>query len=232
MVSGNYLHRHYLLWTLKDLLDIINGSELHSSNFVSTFSEKLSFTKLYDFIESHKQFGYNKNIPHTPSLCDACENIILLAKDLNNYKRRRASARLQLVMISLKNTSVHLITNFDDCIECSSGKLCQLPDSNAYSESDLDSNSDSDTSCLAFFYRWETPDKYVTKIGISEVFEEATERFKEFIVSLKKHSFSKTSQNRHYNHVKEPLDYRQILVHVDYAESYKQSEIQSVYFWE
>ena len=32
-----YLPRQYLLWTLKDLLDIINGSELHSFNFVSTF---------------------------------------------------------------------------------------------------------------------------------------------------------------------------------------------------
>ena len=60
-----YLPRQYLLWTLKDLLDIINGSELHSSNFVSTFSEKLSFSQLYDFIKSHKQFVYNKNIPHT-----------------------------------------------------------------------------------------------------------------------------------------------------------------------
>ena len=94
MVSGNYLHRQYLLWTLKYLLDIINCSELHSSNLVTTFSEKLSFSKLYDFIKSHKQFLYNKNIPHTSCLCDTCENIILLTKGLNNYKRLTASARL------------------------------------------------------------------------------------------------------------------------------------------
>ena len=138
MVSGNYLHRQYLLWTLKDLLDIINGSELHSSNFVSTFSEKLSFSQLYDFIKSHKQFVYNKNIPHTSCLCDTCENVVLLAKSLNNYN----DSQLQLVflkhrMISLKNTAVHLMTKFDDCTECSSGKLYEF---NAYSESDLDSN--------------------------------------------------------------------------------------------
>ena len=66
-VDGEQKHlpRQYLLWTLKDLLDIINGSELHSSNFLSTFSEKLSFSQLYDFIKSHKQFVYNKNLPHT-----------------------------------------------------------------------------------------------------------------------------------------------------------------------
>ena len=33
-----YLPRQYLLRTLKDLLDRINGGELHSSNFVSAFS--------------------------------------------------------------------------------------------------------------------------------------------------------------------------------------------------
>ena len=47
-----YLPWQYLLWTLKDLLDIINGSELHSSNFVSTFSEKLSFFSLSRAISS------------------------------------------------------------------------------------------------------------------------------------------------------------------------------------
>ena len=33
-----YLPQQYLLRTLKDLLDRINGGELHSSNFVSAFS--------------------------------------------------------------------------------------------------------------------------------------------------------------------------------------------------
>ena len=53
-----YLPRQYLLWTLKGLLGIINGSELHTSNFVPTFSEKLSFSQLYDFIKSHKHASY------------------------------------------------------------------------------------------------------------------------------------------------------------------------------
>ena len=85
---------------------------------------------------------------------------------------------------------------FDDCTECSSGKLCQLPDSNPDSESGLDSNSDSDTRCLISFYRWKTLDKHVTKTRVSEPFEEATERFKESVVSIKKHISSKRSQNR------------------------------------
>ena len=130
-----YLPQQYLLWTLKDLLDIINGSELHSSNFVSTFSEKLSFSlrlfsKLYDFIKSHKQFVYNKNIPHTSCLCDTCENIVLLAKGLNNYKRLTASARLpetpHNIVEKYSCSSDDQDCMFDDCTECSSGKLCQF----------------------------------------------------------------------------------------------------------
>ena len=57
-----------------------------------------------------------------------------------------------------------------------------------------------------------------------------SERFKESVASLKRYIYSKKSQNRHYNHVKESLDHAD---HVDYAESYKnsqQNEIQRAYF--
>ena len=57
-----YLPRQYLLWTLRDLLDIINGTE---SNFVSTFSEKLTFSQPYEFTKTHKQFIYKKVIRYT-----------------------------------------------------------------------------------------------------------------------------------------------------------------------
>ena len=168
-----YLPRQYLLWTLKDLLDIINGSELHSSNFVPTFSEKLSFSPLYDFIKSHKQFVCNKNMPHTSCLCDTSENIVLLAKGLNNYKRLTASARLPEtphdIVEKYSCSSDDKDCMFDDCTDCSSGKLCQLPDFNPDSESDLDFNSDSDKSCLVSFYCWETLDKHVTKIRIIQL---------------------------------------------------------------
>ena len=41
-----YLPRQYLLWTWKDLLEIMNGSELHSSNFVYFFGEAEFFPTL------------------------------------------------------------------------------------------------------------------------------------------------------------------------------------------
>ena len=118
----------------------------------------------------------------------------------------------------------------DNCEKCSSRELCPLP-FNLPTESDADSTSDSnDSNNLVSLYRWETPDKHITKIQIREPFEEAAARFKKSIVSLKSHIYSKRVQNRHYNLLKDSLDHGKILVHVDYAESYKnsqQNEIQS-----
>ena len=71
----------------------------------------------------------------------------------------------------------------------------------------IQTNSDSDTGSLLSLYYWESPDKDVAKIRISEPFEEATEWFKESVVSLVRHIYSKRSQNRHCNHVKESLDH-------------------------
>ena len=68
-------------------------------------------------------------------------------------------------------------------------------------------------------YRWETPDKHVTKVRISSFIEEAVNVFKKSIVTLKTHIYSKKAQNRTYNEIKGSLDHGEILVHVDYAES-------------
>ena len=131
MVSGSIFPRQYLLWTLKNLLDIIKGSE---------FLEKLTFSQLCGFIKSHKQFVYNKSIPHTSCLWDTCKIIVLLAKGLNNYKRLTASVRLpETPRDVIENSSCSSDDKdcmFDDCAECSPGKLCQLPDSNPDSESE------------------------------------------------------------------------------------------------
>ena len=119
----------------------------------------------------------------------------------------------------------------DNCENCSAGGLCKL--TAPTSRDDSGSDSDSDNSSFVTFYRWGTPDKHVTKVQIREPFEDAASRFKQSIVTLKSHIYTKRSQNQHYKEIKESLNFGQILVHVDYAESYKnsqQNEIQSAYF--
>ena len=80
-----YKQRLYLLWNLRDITDIANGtSKIETANFfIQTFNKSLTFSQLYDFLKAHKEYSYNKNIPHGSCLCDICENCTLLAKGLN-----------------------------------------------------------------------------------------------------------------------------------------------------
>ena len=78
-----------------------------------------------------------------------------------------------------------------------------------------------------------SPDNHVAKVQITLPFDEAVDMFKASVPVLKKHIYSKSVQNREYNRIKESLDHSEILVHVDYAKSYKnvqQNEIQNTYF--
>ena len=80
-----YKQRLYLLWTLRDLLDIANGSGKVdvTDSFYQNFEKLLTFSQLYDFLKYHKEYCYNQNIPHGSCLCEICENCVLLAKGLN-----------------------------------------------------------------------------------------------------------------------------------------------------
>ena len=83
---SQYVQKQYLLWTLRDLLDIINGNAMAvraNENFESVFLEKMSFGQLYQFVKSHKQYIFNRDIPHSSCLCEVCENACLLAKGIN-----------------------------------------------------------------------------------------------------------------------------------------------------
>ena len=64
-------------------------------------------------------------------------------------------------------------------------------------------------------------DKHVAKVWITLPFDEAVEMFKASVTVLKKHIYSKRVQNREHNRIKESLDHCEILVHVEFAGSYK-----------
>lgn len=207
-----YLPKQYLLWTLRDTLEIINGE---SSKFYDSFSEKLSFAQLYDFIKTNKQFVFNNKIPQSSCLCETCENIVLLAKGLNRnlQSEHKLPENPHDIVEAYSCTSDSKLCMFDECEGCSSGKLCVAPSKESDSESGS-SESESNES-LTSFYRWETPVNHIKKIMIYEPYEDAITRFKESIVALKRHIYSKRSQNKHYNLIKSSLDYGELLVHVD-----------------
>jgi len=83
-----YCQKRYLLWNLRDLLNILNGNEVAGSTagvetFFGKFEKPLSFSLLYNFVRNHKQFVYNQDIPQGSCLCEVCENACLLAKGIN-----------------------------------------------------------------------------------------------------------------------------------------------------
>lgn len=73
-----YLSRQYLLWWLRDLLEIINVT--------NTFWEKLAFTQLYDFTKITDSLSTKKFPIHFLSY-NLCENCVPLVKGLNNFKK-------------------------------------------------------------------------------------------------------------------------------------------------
>ena len=82
-----YETKKYLLWSLNDLLGILNGCEVTGiqteDSFMNEFERKLSFRQFYEFIKANKQHIYNKNILHATCLCEICKNAVFFMQGLN-----------------------------------------------------------------------------------------------------------------------------------------------------
>jgi len=84
-VNGEKIHvqKRYLLWPLRDVLEMLNGSELASGEgFKDRFVKKLSFSLFYKFIKARKQYIFNNKIPQYTCLCEVCENTVLVGQRL------------------------------------------------------------------------------------------------------------------------------------------------------
>ena len=76
-----YEQKRYLLWPMRDILNIFNMSDAEES-YAQAFDDKLPFMMLHRFLNEHKQYLYNKRIPHNTCLCEICENTVLLSKGI------------------------------------------------------------------------------------------------------------------------------------------------------
>ena len=76
-----YEQKRYLLWPIRDLLNILNTPE--NDSYVDSYGEELPFSVLYRFLQEHKQHIFNKNVPHNACLCEICENTVLLSKGIS-----------------------------------------------------------------------------------------------------------------------------------------------------
>ena len=126
------------------------------------------------------------------------------------------------------------------CDKCSSTKRTS-DDFNATSDSDLTSSDDAsdveeegDSEGEIPYYEWARCDNNkLQKVLFKKSIEDSIHLLNSTIKTLKYHIHVKCVQFNYYNNVKSNLAKNEILIHVDYSESYEnkqQREIQSTYF--
>ena len=202
---------------MRDLLNIANGcslaNEIDTDSFPKVFDKQLTFRQLYAFLKGRKELVFNRDIPQSSCLCEICENILLLS-----------------AKIALPNNVQSLIENFScntqstkcmhsTCVNCSDLEL---------NMDDFHNNKESVT-----FHQWIRVDKKIQKSEIELPCDEICQKFNNDIKVLKKHICVKHLQHACYNKLKEELGENEVLLRVDYSETYsniQQGEIQSAYF--
>ena len=105
---------------------------------------------------------------------------------------------------------------------------CELCAKSKLSVDDFDNKKE-----VVEFSQWNRVDKYIAKSGQSLPFDQAIEKWNSTLSATKKHIHRKRKQVNSYNEQKTNLKPREVLIHVDYSESYgnaQQDEIQSAYF--
>ena len=139
--SGNFL------WPLRDIIDMLNRSGISvGDSFKDIFEKELSFTL---FHKARTQYIFNCKIPQNTCLCETCENVILLARGLNQACKKSIPCDLPAIVEEYSCNSNKKDSMLSICEECKSHRLEQ----NDYNkrndkteENDGDSSSSPDIS--------------------------------------------------------------------------------------
>ena len=222
--KSKFVPIRYLLWTLRNLLDMINGSSLVAQekfdSFEEIFDKRLTFRQLYNFVKSRKYFVFNRDIPQASCLCEICENIVYLAKSID--------AKLKSTPHQSNAHSLVETYSCDSSLESCMNSVCEGCHKSGLTIQDFTNEDDG-----VVFYKWKRIDNKIQKVEMSLSPREACKYFDEEIRILKRHIFVKRQQHAFYNSLKENMGVGELLMHVDYSESYvntQQQEIQSAYF--
>ena len=79
-----YKPKHYLLWTLREILAMLNEELCNENSIKSKFKEMLKFSSFYHIIKENKEIYYQQEIPQLTCLCEKCENFELLCEDIKH----------------------------------------------------------------------------------------------------------------------------------------------------
>ena len=232
-----YAQKMYLLWTLRDLNEMINGNKYitNEDSFEVRFGKRLSFSLMYNFLKEKKEYIYNKHIPHVTCLCEICENVTLLAKGLNKSIKSDLPTNPHDIVERYSCDSSSEICMEGECILCEEMmEDLQNIDSDSNSGDVSEESDESDESEPSIkFMKWGKDEGNVVKMEMTIDEQDANEYWKEAVRKLKQHIHRKRIQAAALESDKKNLELDEILIHCDFSQSYKnqdQDEIQSAYF--
>ena len=81
-MAKKHLYRNVTSFGTSDLPKMLLILEKVYSN---DFGDVLSFTCFYNFINKHKQFVYQTDVPASLCFCEICENVCLMGEALKDY---------------------------------------------------------------------------------------------------------------------------------------------------
>ena len=199
----------------------------------------MTFRQLYEFLKSHKEYVFNKNIPQSSCLCEICENIVFVAKGINKaliYNEKALPTNPHDIVEKLSCDSSSQLCMLETCETCETSHLSinDFKNGENITTSSNDSSEDEETDYNVSYYEWSRGDDGKIKKVLANVEpEEAIEVFNKQLSALKKHIFTKRQLAIVYNDIKNRLKPGELLVNVDFSENYEnkqQDEIQSAYF--
>ena len=194
--------KRYLLWPLRDVLDMLNGSAIDDGeSFQSTFDKALSFTLFYKFIKVRKQYIFNNKIPHNTCLCEVCENTTLLGKGLNQACNvKKIPSDLHAIVEEYSCCSDSKDCMMSSCNDCKSHGLTaeyfeeEQQQKQSAEESDSASDSTNETFDSVKFLQWKRgADGYLTKVRTEVDIAEALGLWQSMVEVLKAHIYQTSS---------------------------------------
>eukprot|EP00111_Clytia_hemisphaerica_P010989 TCONS_00032233-protein len=242
--KSEYAQKRYLQWTLKELLDIINGNKEveKSSSFREEFERDLSFRQLHNFIKMNKQYKFSNQTPHESCTCEVCENVHLLTMAVNRKIRNidnKLPTSVKEIIAEFSCPVPKKECSLSRCGECPVVKVCkedfldQDDQDDVSSDESEEGSENEETEDEIKYFEWATVDGKAAKVQRSVGYDEIGDILATKIKELKLHIHVRNEQYQTYTTLKETMPGNAILVHVDYAESYEnkqQDECQSAYF--
>ena len=204
-VNGGKIHvqKRYLLWPLRDILDMLNGSNISvSDSFKDMFEKELSFTLFYKFIKARNQYIFNCKIYQNTCLCQTCENAFLLTRGLNQACKKSITCDPHAIVEEYYCNSNEKDCLLSICEECKSHGLqhnnfSKRNDETDENDGDLSSSSDSDgdDEAVCKYYQWKRgADGHLTKIRIETEISESLTLWQTTIKIMKAHIHTKRTE--------------------------------------